>query len=127
MAMEGSSSKPARWIVVGQGDRVSRLLLERLGERARFIPDSSSLDDLAALLESPATEAVVYRPPLHSDRADRPDLAAAEVFFQAFARALKAPVRLVLLSSAAAIDPSHHNIGYLTEEHRSPGRNPIAR
>ncbi|HEY2738327.1 MAG TPA: 1-acyl-sn-glycerol-3-phosphate acyltransferase, partial [Thermoanaerobaculia bacterium] len=125
------ASKPARWIVVGWGDRVGRLLLERLGERARFIPDSfpesNGPDDFAAALESPATEAVVYRPPLRSDRVDRPDLAAAEVFLQAFARGLKAPVRLVLLSSAAAIDPSHHNIGYLTEQHRSPGRNPIAR
>jgi 1-acyl-sn-glycerol-3-phosphate acyltransferase len=67
---------------------------------------------------------VVYRPPLCA-RGDKPDLAAAGAFFADLARV--PPDRLILLSSAAAIDPHHHNAGYLSEEHRAPGRNPVAR
>jgi 1-acyl-sn-glycerol-3-phosphate acyltransferase len=116
-----------RWIVAGPDDGVSRLLMERLTERAagecRFVRSGGGAEDLVC-------EAVVYRPPPARGAPDRPDLEAAEDFFRACARSFAEhgrPGRLVLVSSAAAVDPSHHNAGYVSEAHRSPGRNPIAR
>jgi 1-acyl-sn-glycerol-3-phosphate acyltransferase/nucleoside-diphosphate-sugar epimerase len=102
-----------RWIVVGREDSVSRRIIERLEDRAAGDP-----------------EAVVYLPPLLRGGMDRPDLPAAEAFFAELCRAFEAagrPGRLVLVSSAAAIDPTHFNNGYLSESYRPPGRNPIAR
>ena len=66
----------------------------------------------------------VYHPQL-CGRGERPDLAAAQAHFEALAA--NGTQRLVLLSSAAALDPHHHNTGYLSESHHPAGRNPIAR
>jgi 1-acyl-sn-glycerol-3-phosphate acyltransferase len=93
-------------IVAGPDDSISRLLVERL----------SGIEDNAA--------AVVYRPQL-CGKGERPDLEAAEAYFETLA--VDGTERLVLLSSAAALDPHHHNSGYLAESHRPAGRNPIAR
>ena len=61
----------------------------------------------------------VYRP---RRRDGRPDLAEAEAVFKAAAGL----PRFVLLSSAAAHAPHHHNLGYVAETYRSQGANPIA-
>lgn len=128
----------SRWIVVAPDDSITRLLVRQppvIPGEVRHIPTGGTVDSYAAALSSPAEgagaeEAVVYRPPLASGRGDRPDLEDAEAFCAALARVRAGgpgPVRAVLVSSAAAVDPSHHNLGYLPESHRSPGRNPIAR
>jgi 1-acyl-sn-glycerol-3-phosphate acyltransferase len=73
-----------------------------------------------AVVEAPAGVAVaVFRPRL---RDGRPDLDEAA----AFRRAAAGVPRLVLLSSAAAHAPHHHNLGYVAESYRSQGSNPIA-
>ena len=54
-----------------------------------------------------------------------PDLAAAADDLAGWARGR--PARLVLLSSAAALDPSHHNPGFVPESYRPEGSNPVAR
>ncbi|HEV7787050.1 MAG TPA: 1-acyl-sn-glycerol-3-phosphate acyltransferase, partial [Thermoanaerobaculia bacterium] len=67
---------------------------------------------------------VVFRPQLAPGGAV-PDLAAAADVLAGWAR--RRPPRLVLLSSAAALDPSHHNPGFVAESYRPEGANPIAR
>ncbi|HSS77113.1 MAG TPA: 1-acyl-sn-glycerol-3-phosphate acyltransferase [Thermoanaerobaculia bacterium] len=67
---------------------------------------------------------VIYRPRLIPGGA-MPDLAAAADDLAACAHSQ--PARLVLLSSAAALDPSHHNPGFVAETYRPEGTNPIAR
>ncbi|HLX08906.1 MAG TPA: 1-acyl-sn-glycerol-3-phosphate acyltransferase [Thermoanaerobaculia bacterium] len=92
-----------------------------------------------------AWDAVIYRPPRRGqpgDAAGLPDLADAAAFFDAFAAFLKAPggshgngggtaggpiPRLVLVSSAAVVSPSHDHQGYTAESERPSGRHPIAR
>ncbi|HEV7505286.1 MAG TPA: 1-acyl-sn-glycerol-3-phosphate acyltransferase [Thermoanaerobaculia bacterium] len=70
------------------------------------------------------SDAVVFRPQLAPGGAV-PDLASAANALAGFAR--RRPARLVLLSSAAALDPSHHNPGFVTESYRPEGSNPVAR
>jgi 1-acyl-sn-glycerol-3-phosphate acyltransferase len=67
---------------------------------------------------------VIFRPRLIRGGA-MPDLAAAADELGACAR--RQPARLVLLSSAAALDPSHHNPGFVTETYRPEGSNSVAR
>jgi len=54
-----------------------------------------------------------------------PDLAAAAEALAACAA--RRPARLVLLSSSAALDPSHHNPGFVSESYRPEGSNTVAR
>jgi 1-acyl-sn-glycerol-3-phosphate acyltransferase len=85
-----------------------------------------------------AWDAVVYRPLRRADSPALPDLADAGAFFSAFAAAARAATaggghagdrlpRVVLVSSAAAVSPTHHHPGYSAEAERPPGHNPIAR
>jgi len=67
---------------------------------------------------------VVFRPRLAPGGAV-PDLATAADDLAGWAR--RRPARLVLLSSAAALDPSHHNPGFVAESYRPEGANPVAR
>jgi 1-acyl-sn-glycerol-3-phosphate acyltransferase len=67
----------------------------------------------------PGVDVAVYRPRLHDGL---PDLAEAAAFF----RATAGVPRLVLVSSAAAHAPHHHNLGYVDESYRSQGSNPVA-
>src|SRR5436305_8149102 len=122
----------ARWMVVGPEDSVSRRIVERLaasGADVGFLRSPSDAQTYAAALGESACEAVVYRPPLAGGA---PDLADAGALCRAGAWQLAdsgRPARLVLLSSTAAIDPSHHNPGYLPESRYPAGataRNPIA-
>ena len=79
----------------------------------------------ARLAGSPeAGKVVIVRPQL-APGAAVPDLAAAADLLAACAA--RQPARLVLLSSAAALDPSHHNPGFVAESYRPEGSNPIAR
>lgn len=73
-----------------------------------------------AVAEPPAgVDVAVYRP---GARGGRPDLEEAAAFF----RAAAGVPRLVLISSAAAHAPHHHNLGYVDESYRSQGASPIA-
>ncbi len=79
-----------------------------------------------------AWDAVVYRPPRRPGAPGLPDLADAGAFFAAHAQAFgdaagRRPPRLVLISSAAAVSPSHHSTGFVEESQVPPGSNPIAR
>jgi 1-acyl-sn-glycerol-3-phosphate acyltransferase/nucleoside-diphosphate-sugar epimerase len=88
-----------------------------------------------------AWDAVAYRPARRAGSPALPDLADAAAFFSAysaFAREAAAHAdaggraggrlpRVVLVSSAAAVSPSHHHPGWSAESDRPPGRNPIAR
>ena len=67
---------------------------------------------------------LVLRPPLAPGGAV-PDLAATADLLSECAR--QRPTRLVLLSSAAALDPSHRNPGFVSESYRPEGGNPVAR
>jgi 1-acyl-sn-glycerol-3-phosphate acyltransferase len=67
---------------------------------------------------------VVFRPRLAAG-GTVPELAAAADALTACAA--RSPARLVLLSTSAALDPSHHNPGFATETYRSDASNPIAR
>ena len=89
-------------------------------------PEDSVTALLSASLEaSPeAGEVVVVRPQLAPGGAV-PDLVAAAGLLAA--GAARRPARLVLLSSTAALDPSHHNPGFVAESYRPEGSNPIAR
>ncbi|HEV7784803.1 MAG TPA: hypothetical protein VGQ28_05655, partial [Thermoanaerobaculia bacterium] len=81
----------------------------------------------AELASSPGTGeggVMVFRPRLAPGGAV-PDLAEAAASLDICAA--RRPSRLVLLSSSAALDPSHHNPGFATETYRSDGSNPIAR
>lgn len=69
-----------------------------------------------------ASGVAVYQPPLAGAV---PDLEAAGAALADLAR--QAPARLVLLSSAAALDPSHNNPGYVAETTRPAGTNRVAR
>jgi len=140
----------ARWLLVSPDDEVGRRLAAGLGMTlgmtlgtapesprggSRFVSAAS-----AALLTpgdgERAWDAVVYRPARRRGMPEQPDLADAAAFFAAFAQAYggsgaggredRRP-RLVLISSAAAVSPSHHHPGWAAEAERPPGRNPIAR
>jgi 1-acyl-sn-glycerol-3-phosphate acyltransferase/nucleoside-diphosphate-sugar epimerase len=106
----------ARIIIVGPPDGLTALLAERL---------AASPASTAVL--SPEAAAVVYRPPLAGRRDARPDLADADRFTETCLRALPGrALRVVLLSSAAAHPPSHHNTGYLGEGEKLPASHPVA-
>ncbi|HEX7182755.1 MAG TPA: 1-acyl-sn-glycerol-3-phosphate acyltransferase [Thermoanaerobaculia bacterium] len=125
----GGSQPVQQLVLVGPHDSLTLLLAERLAASAaagacRVVhgPGGAYEEALAG------SDGVVYRPPLA--KAGRPDLADAEALFGACRRAVEAsgrPSRLILLSSAAVHDPSHHNPGYLPEGQRPRGTNPIAR
>ena len=139
----------ARWLLVSPDDEVGRRLAARLGMPLGTAPENppggsgrfvSGAGAAAALLTpgdgERAWDAVVYRPPRWSGSPGQPDLADATAFFAAFAEAYggsgaggrddRRP-RLVLISSAAAVSPSHHHPGWAAESERPQGRNPIAR
>jgi 1-acyl-sn-glycerol-3-phosphate acyltransferase len=96
----------AQRLVLGPEDSVTALLTE----------------SLSASPEVGEPEVVVFRPQLAPGGA-APDLAAAGDALAACNR----PARLVLLSSSAALDPSHHNPGFVAESYRPEGSNAIAR
>jgi 1-acyl-sn-glycerol-3-phosphate acyltransferase len=96
----------AQHAVLGPEDSITALLTERL--------DASP----------EAGKVVVFRPQLAPGGAV-PDLAAAADLLAACAA--RRPARLVLLSSAAALDPSHHNPGFVGESYRPEDSNPVAR
>ncbi|HEV8579674.1 MAG TPA: 1-acyl-sn-glycerol-3-phosphate acyltransferase [Thermoanaerobaculia bacterium] len=72
-------------------------------------------------MKTSGAEILVHRPRLHP-KSSLPDLDEAEAFF---ASAAGVP-RVILLSSAAAHAPHHHNPGYVSESYRSQGTNPVA-
>jgi 1-acyl-sn-glycerol-3-phosphate acyltransferase len=77
-----------------------------------------------ALAEA-AGNVMVYRPPLVR-RSGQPDLADAAALLRACA--VHRPRRLILLSSAAVVEPSHHHPGHAGEDAILPrAANPIAR
>ena len=97
------------WLT-GPGDGVTAAVAGRLG----------GCTVSRAVTEPPqGTDVAVYLP---RRREGRPDLAEAE----AFCRAAAGVPRLVVVSSAAAHAPHHHNLGYVEEAYRSQGSNPIA-
>src|SRR6266545_295743 len=112
----------ARIVLVGPADSLTRLLAERL----EAAPATVGEDLLAA-----EVEAIVFRPRLAGLRNACPDLEDADRFVEACLRALGArdgrAFKIVLLSSAAAHPPSHHNPGYLGEEEHPRNEHPIAR
>jgi len=135
----------SRWLLAGPDDEVGRRLAARLGPAGplgRLGVEAVTVQGGGAAYAAAfagtgsggAWDAVVYRPPRRRDAPSLPDLADAAAFFAAFAGAFsggaaanrRAP-RLVLVSSAAAVSPSHHHPGYVEESERPPGRNPIAR
>jgi 1-acyl-sn-glycerol-3-phosphate acyltransferase/nucleoside-diphosphate-sugar epimerase len=71
-----------------------------------------------------AVDVAVFGPPRDPARPARPDLEAARTGLAGLAR--RRPGRLVLLSSAAALAPHHHNPGYVAEDFRSAADNPVA-
>jgi 1-acyl-sn-glycerol-3-phosphate acyltransferase/nucleoside-diphosphate-sugar epimerase len=113
---------------VGPDDRLTSLLAERLAASpavgtCRVVHAPVFYDGALA-----GAGMLVYRPPLI--RGGQPDLVDAAALFAACRRAFAAtgqPARIILLSSAAVHDPSHHNSGYLAEDQRPRGANPIAR
>jgi 1-acyl-sn-glycerol-3-phosphate acyltransferase/nucleoside-diphosphate-sugar epimerase len=108
----------ARIIVIGPPDGLTALLGERLAASA-----ASTAEDVL----SAEAAAVVYRPPLAGRRDARPDLSDAERFAETCLRALPGcALRVILLSSAAAHPPSHHNTGYLGEGEKLPTGHPVA-
>ena len=73
-----------------------------------------------AVAEPPqGVEVAVYLP---RRREGRPDLEEA----RALSRAAAGVPRLLVVSSAAAHVPHHHNLGYVEEAYRAQGSNPIA-
>jgi len=154
-APQAEPAQPAaRWLLVSPDDEVGRRLAARLGMTLGMTPGmtlgtapenppggSRFVSGTAAALLSPgdgerAWDAVVYRPPRWSGFPGQPDLADATAFFGAFAQAYGGSggggrddrwPRLVLVSSAAAVSPSHHHPGWAAESERPQGRNPIAR
>ncbi|MFL6231808.1 MAG: 1-acyl-sn-glycerol-3-phosphate acyltransferase [Thermoanaerobaculia bacterium] len=93
-------------------------------------PDDSVTAAVAGRLGGCAVSHVVEEPPQGVDvavylprrREGRPDLAEAQAFF----RAAAGVPRLVVVASAAAHVPHHHNLGYVEEAYRAQGSNPIA-
>jgi len=119
----------ARWLLVSPDDETGRRLAARLGvaAAAALVPGDGERG-------LPAIDAIVYRPRRRRGSPELPDLDDASAFFAAFAQAYGgegpgpgASPRLVLVSSAAAVSPSHHHPGHAAEAERPPGRNPIAR
>src|SRR5688500_10306029 len=112
----------ARVVLIGPSDSLTALLAERLSSRTVPAP-ATSYEGVPA-----EGEAAVYRPPLAGRRDARPDLADAERFAEAFAGRFAGDTarRVILLSSAAAHPPSHHNTGYLAEDGKLPTGHPIA-
>lgn len=116
----------ARVVLVGPADSLTLLIAERLTTSRTMSAPAADYDDLLA----EGAEAVVYRPAAAGRKDARPDLADAERFADACARGPAPhgrPQRIVLLSSAAAHAPSHHNTGYLKEEEQPRGNHPVAR
>ena len=131
----------ARWLLVGPDDEVNRRLALRLRTTlgmtaeteggSRFVAGGSLVPPAEG---ERAWDAVVYRPPRRRGSPALPDLDDAGAFFAAFAHAYggeragggRSP-RLVLISSAATVSPSHHHPGWAAESERPQGRNPIAR
>ena len=115
----------ARVVLIGPSDSLTPFLAERLASpgscacRTVQAPSASYEDLLAG-----GIEAIVYRPPLAGRKDARPDLADAERLAAACAR--YRPRRVVLLSSAAAHAPSHHNTGFLREDERLRTDHPLA-
>lgn len=118
----------AHVVVVGPSDSFTPFLAERLapaGSSRMICAPSAAYDDLFA----EAVDAIVYRPPFAGRKDARPDLADADRFAEACARALAVrggPLRIVLLSSAAAHPPSHHNTGYAGEDEKARTGHPLA-
>ncbi len=108
----------ARVVLIGPSDSLTALLAERLSSRTVPAPAASYEGVLAE------GDAIVYRPPLAGRRDARPDLADAERFAEACARG--GARRVILLSSAAVHQPSHHNAGYLEEGGKPLTGHPIA-
>lgn len=97
----------SRVVLVAREDAVTRTVAARLG--CAIVPPGTAVE----------AEVAVYRP---STRDLKPDLAEGA---RALAALSSAP-RGILLSSTAALDPSHHNLGFVAEDYRSAGANPIA-
>ena len=104
---------------------------------SRFVSRAAAAALLASGDGERAWDAVVYRPSRRRGSPEQPDLADAAAFFAAFAQAQGRSggaaagredrrLRLVLISSAAAVSPGHHHPGWAAEAERPPGRNPIA-
>ena len=98
------------WLI-GPEDSITKQIAGRLADCAVAS---------AAAAAPGGAEVAVYRPRL---KGGKPDLAEAEEVF----RAVAGLPRVVLLSSAAVHAPHHHNLGYVPEEYRSQGSNPIAK
>jgi 1-acyl-sn-glycerol-3-phosphate acyltransferase/nucleoside-diphosphate-sugar epimerase len=115
----------ARVVLIGPSDSLTPFLAERLASlgscACRIVQaPSAAYEDLLA----EGAGAWVYRPPLAGRKDARPDLADAERLAAACAR--HRPRRIVLLSSAAAHAPSHHNTGFLREDERLRTDHPLA-
>lgn len=115
----------ARVVLIGPPDSLTPFLAERLASlgscACRTVQSpSAAYEDLLA----GGIEAIVYRPPLAGRKDARPDLADAERLAAACVR--HRPRRVVLLSSAAAHAPSHHNTGFLREDERLRTDHPLA-
>lgn len=121
----------AQVVLVGPSDSLTPFLAERLASPATGVcrtvqAPAASYGDLLG----EGVEAVVYRPPRAGRKDARPDLEDAARLAEACARSLAergGPLRVVLLSSAAAQAPSHHNTGYLAEEEKPRTDHPVAR
>jgi 1-acyl-sn-glycerol-3-phosphate acyltransferase/nucleoside-diphosphate-sugar epimerase len=127
-------------LVIGPRDSLSALLARRLqadpgtaSYRQAVAPappagGASYAELLAGAAPGHARLVVVYRPPRRG-RGGRglPDLADAAALFDACAE--RPPAQLVLLGSAAALEPHHQNPGLVAEPPRSAARvrNPVAR
>ena len=126
----------ARWLLAGPADEGARRLATLLG----ILPEQPGGHGFISTESGPAAlaaagtggwEALIYQPrrlPTRGGVPARPDLRDADAFLTAWAEQCGATApRLVLLSSAAAYAPSHHNVGFLTEMAQPAAtRNPIA-
>jgi 1-acyl-sn-glycerol-3-phosphate acyltransferase len=97
----------SRVVLVAGDDAVTQALAARLG--CAVVAPGTAVE----------AEVAVYRP---TTKELKPDAAEAESVL-----AVLGPVpQVVVLSSTAALDPSHHNPGFVDESYRSQGSNPIA-
>jgi len=124
-------------VVVAPDDRLSRLLITALAALpgvadCRFVaaPDRAGYLQLAEapeLAEGLAGGAVlVCRPPCGgASGAGLPDRADAEALLAACDR--RRPAAVVLVASAAAVEPRHDHPGHSAELPRLPVRHPVAR
>jgi 1-acyl-sn-glycerol-3-phosphate acyltransferase len=107
---------PARIALVADPDGVTAALAARLAQLPQVEEVATFAAEPGALPESPA-EVVVYRPRRERrerrDRRGGPDLALAEGVFAALSTAR--PRRVVLLSSAQVVEPSHEHPGLTPE------------